>query len=371
MVKSKPSASQWKFWTGQAVLPLLCLLLCAAAVPAHAATDFTLTTLPLNPNAVVPGEVSSTNISVATPVPGGTFSSPVALTCTVTPSVPITSPYFPVCTVSPPSLTAPGGATATITTVAPTPNTPGTPTIAYNITVTGTDASGSLTSQPLTLTVLSVVPQYTISVQTVLQPTSVPAGSGAQGIISINPSNGYRTINADGSQGYITLYCSSITPLVTNPPVCTFSYNTPHGATINGTASATANIIIQTSGGTVQTTPTPSAANTPPRDLPRALWLSLPLLGLVSLGAALGGRKSRKAWGILALFVVSASLLLLGSCVKANSNLPTANPKGVTPANTYTFTLVGVDTNGVGSSNTGVSGSSSASVTLTVTAPNP
>ncbi|MGB8064262.1 MAG: hypothetical protein WCF26_20410 [Candidatus Sulfotelmatobacter sp.] len=369
MVKSKPSASQWKFWTGQALLPLLCLLLCAAALPAHAATDFTLTTLALNPNAVVPGEVSSTNISVATSASGGTFSSPVSLTCTVTPSVPITSQYFPVCTVSPPSLTAPGGATATITTVAPTPTIPGTPTIAYNITVTGTDASGSLTSQPLTLTVLSVVPQYTISVQTALQPTSVPAGSGSQGIISVNPSNGYRTINADGSQGYITLYCSTITPLVTIAPVCTFNYDGKPGVEISGTGSATANLIIQTSGGTVQTTPTPSAANTPPRDLPRALWLSLPLLGLVSLGAALGGRKSRKAWGILTLFVVSASLLLLGSCVKANSNLPTANPNGVTPANTYTFTLVGVDTNGVGSSNTGVTGSPT--VTLTVTAPNP
>ena len=72
------------------------------------------------------------------------------------------------------------------------------------------------------------------------------------------------------------------------------------------------------------------------------------------------------------MFVVSGSLLLLGSCAKANSSLPTANPNGVTPANTYTFTLVGVDTNGVGSSNTGgVSGSVSPSVTLTVTAPNP
>ena len=372
MVKSKPSASQWKFWTGQALLPLLCLLLCAAALPAHAATDFTLTSLALNPNAVVPGEVSSTNISVATPVSGGSFSSPVVLTCTVTPSVPITSQYFPVCTVSPPSLTAPGGATATITTVAPTPTTSGTPTIAYNITITGTDASGSLTSLPLTLTVLSVVPQFTISVQTALQPTSVPAGNGAQGIISVNPSNGYVTpVNADGTRGYITLYCSTITPLVTIAPVCTFTYNTPKGVQINGPASATANITIQTSGGTVQTTPTTSAANTPPRDLPRALWLSLPLLGLISLGAVLGGRKSRKAGGILALFVVSASLLLLGSCVKANSNLPTANPNGVTPANTYTFTLVGVDTNGVGSSNTGVSGSTSPTVTLTVTAPNP
>ncbi len=359
MLKSKPSEFKWKFWTGQAVLPLLCLLFCAAALPAYAATDFTVTTLALDPNAVVPGEVSSTNISVATPTPGGTFSSPVSLTCTVTPSVPITSQYFPVCTVSPLSLTAPGGASATITTVAPTPTTTGTPTIAYNITITGTDASGSVTTQPLTLTVLSVVPQYTISVQTALQPTSVPAGSGSEGIISINPSNGYRTPTG----GYITLYCSTITPLVTIAPVCSFNYNGQPGVVISGTGSATANITIQTTGNFT------TAAHTPSRDLPRALWLSLPLMGLVSLGAALGGRKSRKAWGILALFILSGSLLLLGSCAKANSNLPTSTPNGVTPANTYIFTLVGVDTNGVGSSNTG--GSTSPTVTLTVTAPNP
>ena len=360
MLKSKPSKSPWKFWSAHVALPLLCLLLFAGALPARAATDFTLTTLPLNPDAVVPGEVSSINITVAPAVQGGAISGPVTLSCTVTPVVPITSPYFPVCTVSPASLSASGGASATITTVAPTQTTPGTPTIGYNITVTGTDSSGSVTTQPLTLTVLSVVPQFTISVQTALQPTSVPAGSGAQGIISVNPSNGYTS-----NGGHITLYCSTITPLVTIAPVCTFTYNTPNGVVINGPESATANLTIQTTGNLT------TAANTPSRDLPRALWLSLPLMGLVSLGAALGGKKSRKAWGILALFILSGSFLLLGSCAKAKSNLPTATPNGVTPANTYTFTLVGVDTNGVGSSNTGVSGSVSPTVTLTVTAPNP
>src|SRR5579862_2119322 len=356
MLKSKPSESKWMFWT-----PLLCLVLFAGAVPARAATDFTITTLPLNPDAVVPGEVSSTNITVAPAVQGGSIGSPVSLTCTVTPVVPITSPYFPVCTVSPSSLSAAGGASATITTVAPTQTTTGTPTIGYNITVTGTDSTGAVTSQPLTLTVLSVVPQFTISVQTALQPTSVPAGSGAQGIININPSNGYTT----PLNGYITLYCSTISPLVTIAPVCTFSYNTPQGATINGSGPVTANITVQTTGNFS------TGANTPSRDLPRALWLPVPLVGLVSLGAVLGGRKSRKAWGILALFILCASMLLLFSCAKAKSSLPTVTPNGVTPANTYTFTLVGVDTNGVGSSNTGVSGSVSPTVTLTVTAPSP
>ena len=356
MLKSKSSKFLWKFWTA-----LFCMVLFVGALPALAATDFTLTTLPLNPDAVVPGEVSSTNITIAPAVQGGTIAGPVTLACTVTPVVPITSPYFPVCTVSPASLTGSGGASATITTVAPTQSTSGTPTIGYNITITGTDSSGSVTSQPLTLTVLSVIPQFSISVETALQPTSVPAGSGAQGIININPSNGYTTPVG----GYITLYCSTISPLVTIAPVCTFSYNTAQGATINGSGPVTANITVQTTGNFT------TGANTPSRDLPRALWLSLPLMGLVSLGAAMGGRKSRKALGILGLLIVCGSLLLLFSCAKAKSNLPTVTPNGVTPANTYTFTLVGVDTNGVGSSNTGVSGSVSPTVTLTVTAPSP
>src|ERR1700739_3854307 len=104
MVKSKPSASQWKLWTGHGILSLLCLLLCAAALPAQTATDFALTTLPLNPDAVIPGQVSSTNITVGPAVKGGTVTGPVSLTCSVIPVVPITSPYFPVCPVSPPPL---------------------------------------------------------------------------------------------------------------------------------------------------------------------------------------------------------------------------------------------------------------------------
>jgi hypothetical protein len=40
----------------------------------------------------------------------------------------------------------------------------------------------------------------------------------------------------------------------------------------------------------------------------------------------------------------------------------------VTPANTYTFTIVGIDSNGVISSNTGTN-TSAPTVTLTVTAP--
>jgi hypothetical protein len=51
-----------------------------------------------------------------------------------------------------------------------------------------------------------------------------------------------------------------------------------------------------------------------------------------------------------------------------SSGTTTTTPNGVTPANTYTFTIIGVDANGVVSSNsTGTTGGPS--VSLTVTAP--
>src|SRR5271170_7233901 len=98
-----------------------------------------------------------------------------------------------------------------------------------------------------------------------------------------------------------------------------------------------------------------------------ALWLPLPMLALAGLGAAAGGKRSRKAWGLLGLFVVSGALLLMPAC--ANSSAATSTPNGITPADTYTFTIIGVDTAGNVSSNT--TSTTSPSVTLTVTAPPP
>jgi hypothetical protein len=93
------------------------------------------------------------------------------------------------------------------------------------------------------------------------------------------------------------------------------------------------------------------------------------MLSLVGLGAGAGGKRSKTAWLLAAIFVVGAGFLLMPSCSNT-SNTQVCTPNGTTPANTYTFTIVGVDSNGVASSNTG-SGTSGPSVTLTVTAPEP
>jgi hypothetical protein len=300
----------------------------------------------LSPDAVAPGGTSSANITIVT---GTGFVGPITFGCTVTPSVGGTVSN-PVCTVSPSTLSASGGASATLSTTATTT------TVSYAVSITATDSSGTLTSSALNLTVLAVTPQFTIAVQSAVSPNKVPAGSGAEGEIIVNPVNGYETPKGGG----ITLYCASITPLVTIPPWCVFSY--PSGVPflpVSGSSSATSTITINTWG--------PETTSTERGRKFFALWLSLPIFGFTCLGTALSHRRLRKAWVLLAFFVVSGSLLLVPAC--SNTTNQTSSPNGTTPANTYTFTIVGVDSNGVASSNTGSSGSTGATVSLTVTAP--
>jgi hypothetical protein len=95
-----------------------------------------------------------------------------------------------------------------------------------------------------------------------------------------------------------------------------------------------------------------------------AFWLPLPMLALVGVGAAAGGKRTRKAWWLLGLFVLSGSLLLMPAC--GNTTNKTSTPNGVTPNNTYSFTISGVDANGVVSSNAGA-GSTTPTVTMAVT----
>ena len=347
MLKSELVESKWNLWTRRGGLPVLCLLASLLVLPAASASvDFTLTATAFSPDATAAGGTSSSNITVVTP---NGYTGKVTLGCTVTASVSIPPAELPTCLVSPASMTSSGGATATI-------NTTGTtPTIGYSITLTGTDASGTVSLAPMDLTVLAVTELFTITIQSAVAPSSVPAGNGGQAVISVNPLNGYVS-----PTGGVTLYCSSMTPLVTLGPVCSFSY--PAGSTglpVPGVA-ATSTLTISTFG------PVPTGATVRPRNF-YALWLFLPMLGLVGVGAAAWGKKSRTVWGLLAILVVGGSLLLIPACSNTTSKTSTTTPNGITPANTYTFTIVGIDSNGVASSNTGSTGAPS--VSLTVTAP--
>lgn len=326
---------------------LLLLLLVAALAPAARAqgtSEFLLTPASLDPVAIAPGGTSSSSIRVD---PANGYTGTVTLGCQVTASQPTTS--TPVCTVSPATVTPPATATATIT------STTQTTTVGYSVTITGTGATTTYSAPPLQLTVLAVTPQFTITVVDAIAPSSVPAGSGAQGTVSVNPVNGYIT-----PDGGITLYCSSITPLVTIAPVCSFAY--PGNASVlklsNNAQDVT--LTINTFG------PVVTGASSRPRHF-YALWLSLPLLGIVGVGSTLAGKRARRALIVLAAFTVCAAVLLLPSC-GSNKSSSITTPNGVTPANTYTFTIVGIDSNGVISSNTGTT-TSAPTVSLTVTAP--
>jgi hypothetical protein len=199
----------------------------------------------------------------------------------------------------------------------------------------------------LNLAVLAVTPVFTVTVGTAVIPGSVHAGSGGQGIININPIDGYT--------GSVTLSCATITPLVTIPPVCSFN---PNPVTVTG-ALATSTLTINTIA------PLPTAANSRLRTF-SALWLSLPMLTFVGLGAAVSGKRSRKAWVLFGLFVLGASLLLTPACGN-NTTLVNNNTNATTPNNTYTFTVVGVDANGISSSNTTSNGTTTANPTVSLT----
>jgi len=358
MLRSEWSESGVKSTAGHRGLALVCLLavclvfasaLTPAAVAQGGTSEFTLQAASFDPDAVAPSGVSSSLIEVGS-VNG--FSGTVNLSCQVTSQQAATNP--PLCTVSPASITVPASATATLTTQSTTSTQP------YSITITGTGPTTTFTTPPLPLTVLAVSPQFTISVTGAVAPTSVPAGSGAQGVVTVNPVYGYVTPSCpQGMDCGITLSCASMTPLVTIAPVCSFTYpgNGP-SLKVSGTTPASATLTIATFG------PIPIGGSRARNVF--GLWFSLPLLGLVGFGAAVSGKRSRIAWGVMALFVLCGAFILTPGC--GSNTISTTTPNGVTPANSYTFTIVGVDSNGVVSSNTSTT-TSGPTVSLTVTAP--
>lgn len=336
MLKSELRSS-FQFLIRRTRFLALCLAACITLIAvAHSQTpSYTLQASAFVPFAVDPGLPASSNITVTA---NNGFSGTVDLACTVTSQSQGTPPT---CAVAPQSVQPSANASVTVSTTTST-----TPAL-YTITVTGTSSGLSPQSVSQNLTVLAVSPQFTITVQTVVQPSSVHAGSGGQGVISVNPINGYRS--PSNSAG-VTLSCSSVVPLVTIPPVCSFH---PPAVPVNG-APATSTITISTQG--------PIITSVDRKHPFYAMWLPLPMLMFTALGAVAGGRRSRKAWSLLALFVVSGALLLVPACGNTQTN--TTTPNGVTPNNSYTFTVTGVDVDGNTSSNT--STGSSPSVTLTV-----
>jgi hypothetical protein len=269
------------------------------------------------------------------------------LSCSVAAESPTSSTVNPECQMVPASVTPPGGTTATINTVFNgTSATPG----AYTVTVTGTStADGTTQTGTQPITVLAVTGQFNLSIPIVLDPTSIPAGSGAEATISVNPVDTYS--------GNVTLSCASITPLTIFPPQCSFAY--PGGHNYIPVSPGAPGLVTMTISTTLEGEPSP--AENSHRGLIYAFWLPAPMLALIGFSR----RRWRKAFGLLAIFVLCASMLLIPAC--SHTTYTTSNTAtGTTPNNTYTITLTGTDQNGNIASNTGTT---TTTLTLTVTPP--
>lgn len=303
--------------------------------------DFTMMVTEPYPSAVDAGQDSRSYINLGT-VNG--FTGNVALSCTVSPAV----LNGPTCT--PPATATPPQQVAMSITVGDL-----APAGFYTLTVTGT---GPAPSTPKTvnisLTVLSISPDYTLAVTTSIFPTSVHAGFTAVATVTVSPINGYA--------GTVTLSCNSISPLATPAPSCSFS-PAAVGPQAGGLEPPYTSILTITTTGNTAPPPTTaslpanlSASNgssprgaTPNRPSPNSRWLAFSGLALFTIALGTSGRKRRRLCALSLLALAAASLLLMPACSATNNSNTGLN--GNTPKNTYVFTLTGADTNGVAPSN--------------------
>jgi len=344
MSKSELSPFPWKL-AARVGVGLLCVLV-TCLTPAFG-QGFTLTMTPFPPPAAIdPGGTSNSTITLT---PEGNFSGTIDLSCQVTLAATGQVVDTLVCDVTPSSAAPPATASATITTSNTNSPAPGL----YTVTVTGT-AGATTESGQQNLTVLAVTPNFTITVTQQVEPTSVHAGFGGQGIVSVNPLNGY--ISPSGTNEGVWLSCATITPLVVFPPTCSFN---PNPVQVSGSEATPSTISISTIG------PVPRAAFVPVGSR-YALWLPVPMLGLAGVGV-LSRKRSRRVCGLLGFLVLGGALLLLPACGPSNiasGGTTTINPTNqITPKNSYSFTITGIDTNGIVSGN---QGSGAPTVTLTV-----
>jgi hypothetical protein len=316
----------------------LFLALLASPLMAFGQQDFTMMVTQPYPSAVDAGQDSKSYINLGT-VNG--FTGNVSLSCTVSPLV----ANGPTCT--PPATATPPQQVAMSITVGDL-----APAGFYTLTVTGTGPAPSTPKTAnISLTVLSITPDYTMAVTTAIFPTSVHAGFTAVATITVSPINGYS--------GTVTLSCSSITPLATPAPSCSFS-PAAVGPQANGLEPPFTSVLTITTTGNTPPPPTPASlvgglhgingsflpgANAPGLN---RLWLAFPGLGLIALALATSGRRRRRLCLLSLLLLSLASILLMPACATNNSN---TGLNGSTPKNTYVFTLTGADTQGVAPSN--------------------
>ncbi len=277
-------------------------------------------TLSANPSSLSVAQGSS-NTSTITVNPTGGFTGTVNLAVSGLPSG-VTGTF-----------TSTGATTSTLTLTASASAPTGGPT---TVTVTGT--SGTLAPQNATIAVTLTAPvapgSYSLSAGTASSAVINP-GASSTAAVTVTPANGYT--------GSVTLTCT-VTSTVTftaAQAICSAGPN-PVLVTANETSPPTSTLTFTTQG--------PSGALIRRSSMFYALWLPLPGLALLGLGAR--GSRRKKLLGFLLFGIVLASLIVLPACGSSSTSSGGGGGNPGTPAGTYTLTITGKDANGLTQSNT-------------------
>ena len=209
--------------------------------------------------------------------------------------------------------------------------------VVQSIKLTNTD--GTAFSLVLALTLSgntgSAPASYSVAAGTA-SPTAISPGGSSTATVTVTPANGYT--------GSVTLTCT-VTSTVTFTPAQATCSASPNPASVTGANPVTATLTFTTQG--------PSAAVLRHSTF-YALWLPVPGLTLIGLGLGSGESRRRKALGLLLLWIVLASLIVLPACGGGGSNGGGGGGGGGnpgTPAGTYTLTITAKDGNGLTQSN--------------------
>jgi hypothetical protein len=191
------------------------------------------------------------------------------------------------------------------------------------ITLTDEDGSGAMFGLAITLK----PPTYTIDGGTA-SPTSVSPGSASTASVTVNPQPGYV--------GTVTLSCSISPAIIGDPPsaatapTCSLS---PTSVTVTAGESAPPTTTLTFSAAKAS-----SSMSRRPRGFFYALWLPVPGLALLGLGASRSRR--RMLLSLLLLGMLLAGIAVTPACV---STVHLGNVG--TPPGQYTVSITGIDEN--------------------------
>jgi len=264
------------------------------------APDFVVAATALSPPAVMPGNSSTSTVSV-TALNG--FNSAVTLTCAVTP----VKTNGPTCAVSPESVNPGTPSTLTVTTVASTPGP------RYTVTVNG--SSGAL-AHSTTVNLNVNEPDFTIS-GTAL--AVVAQGGSTTSSITIAAVYGYK--------GTVDFTCTVANATGGSPlPTCMIPNPVTGGA---GTSTLT----VITSGSAL------ALYREAGSGIFYAMWLPIVALSVIGVRFSTAESRRKKMLGMLLVGVVMTAIFFLPACGGGSGK----NCSGCTPPGTYDVTVMGTD----------------------------